>query len=98
MLPKHLHRYFWDSDVKKIDTQENKRYIVGRILECGDIEAIRWLLQNFDQKFIKKELTHSRGLTARSANFWRLFFNVPQNKILCLNKSFQKWRKMHWPY
>lgn len=98
MLPKYLHKYFWDTDVKKISTRENKRYIIERLLEWGDIKSIRWLLQNFDQKFIKEELTRSRGLTARSANFWRLFFNVPQNKILCLSKSFQKRRKMHWPY
>lgn len=85
-------------DFKTLDFQKDADYIIRRILEYGDINAVKWLLKVFDKKLIKEIILKSRGFSSRTANFWRLFFKLDKNKILCLKKSYQKTQKTHWPY
>ncbi|MCX6789596.1 MAG: hypothetical protein NTZ42_03235 [Candidatus Gribaldobacteria bacterium] len=98
MLPKQFEKYFWDTDFKKVDKEKNKDYIVVKFLEYGDITALKWLFANFSQKYIKQIFSQRRGFSLRVANFWRLFFNLPENKVVCLNKFYQKQQKVLWPY
>jgi hypothetical protein len=90
---KHL---FWD--VEDVDPKKYPKFVIERILEYGDEQDVRWMLKNFNRSQIKRVLSGRRGLSSRSANYWSLVFNVPKNKILCLNRSYQKMRKSHWPY
>ena len=46
----------------------------------------------------KKVLSKRRGFSDRSANYWSLILNIPKNKILCLNRFYQKMQKSHWPH
>ena len=89
---------FWDVDPKTIDKKKNAQYIIQRILEMGKPEEVKWLLENYDKRTIKKTLMERRGFSNRTINFWALFFNIPKNKILCLSKPYQKMRKALWPY
>lgn len=93
-----LKKYFWETDTDKLNLKKDVQYIVSRILECGDINALRWLLKTFDKELIKKTILESRGLSSRTANFWRLYFKLNKDKILCLKRSYQKTRESHWPY
>lgn len=98
MLPKFLEKYFWDTDFKKVDKEKDKAYIITKVLEYGDIPALKWLFVNFPQRQIKETFAKTRYFTKRVANFWRIFFNLPKNKVLCMNKSFLGKRKELWPY
>jgi len=98
MLPKHLHKYFWDTDAEKVDVKKDGQYIIAKLLEYGDIPDIKWMFQNFDKELIKKVFMERRGFSPRVANFWRLYFDIPENKIVCLKKQFQKKQKILWPY
>ena len=98
MLPKYLHKYFWDTNPNNVDAKKDSQDIIYRILNEGDILAIKWMFRNFDIDSIKESLTKRRGFTTRSLNFWRLFFDISKDKILCLNKSYKKGQKILWPY
>lgn len=98
MIPAYLHKYFWEVDIKKIDKNKSKDYIIARILEYGDIKALRWLLQNYQARSIKNVLMKSRQFSEKTANFWAQYFDLDKNKVLCLNKSFLKRRRTHWIY
>lgn len=87
---------FWD--VADVDPKKYPKFVIERILEYGNEKDFKWMLKNFSRSQIKEVLSKKRGLSRRSANYWSLVFNVPKNKILCLNKSYQKMRKSHWPY
>lgn len=93
-----LKKYFWEVDLSKLDYKEDAEYIIGRILEYGDISTVRQLLKIYDKDLIKKTLIHCRKFSPRSANFWRLFFGLNQDRILCLKKSYQNMQSTHWPY
>lgn len=98
MIKLALKKYFWETEAKKLDFKKDAQYIISRILEHGDIDALRWLLKTFDRKLIKRVILEYRGFSPQTANFWRLFFKLDKNKILCLRRSYQKTQKTHWPY
>lgn len=98
MNPQFLKKYFWETDMEKIDIQKDAPYIIGRILEYGDIKDLKWALRIFNDSLIRKTILKNRGFSPKTANFWRLFFNLDKNKILCLKKSYQKTQRSHWPY
>lgn len=98
MLPKNLKKYFWDVDFKKLDFKMNPEFIIARILEYGDIAAAKWLFKNFTAEEIKKNIRKSREVSLKSANFWKLFFNLKNSEIACLNKHYQETQKTHWLY
>ena len=76
---KHIQPFFWDADLSKIDIEENKQYIIERILELGDQEAVRWIFSIFSLKEIKKTLEGSRRISQKSKNFWFIFLEDHPN-------------------
>ena len=97
-LPSFAKKYFWEIDVDELDLQKNPEYIIGRILEYGDIEAVRWMFQTFDRKLITKLFSNKKSFSRITANFWKIFFDLSEKDISCLRKPYQKNQKTHWPY
>lgn len=88
-------RIFWDIDPKSLDKQENKQFIIERILEFGDVPDIKWLENNFNKEEISKVLQISKTISVRTASFFKLFYHITE-PILCLQNSYQKTQKLHW--
>lgn len=97
-LPKFLKKYFWDVDFEEINFNDHKVYVLKRILEYGDEEAIRWMWKNFKIAEIKKTLCNFRGYSQKSANFWACILGVKKEKVKCLSRSFREIQKQFWPY
>jgi len=72
MLSKHLHKYFWDVESRKLDIKKYKFYIIERLLEMGDDEAVKWLNKNFQKSDFNEVLQKSRRISDRSRNYWNL--------------------------
>jgi len=72
MRLKPIKKYFWEIDLEKLDVQQYKQYIIERILDIGDEQAIVWLQETFSKEDIKEVLRRSRRLSSRSLNYWRL--------------------------
>lgn len=93
-LPKFLNQYFWDVD--DLEIKSHSLFIIERLLEYGDKKAVLWMMNNFEKSQIRESLRKRKSISAKSANYWASIFGVPRNKILCLNKSYQKRQKTHW--
>ncbi len=65
---------FWDAE--KINPGKNKRFIIERILELGDVDDFRWAVSFYTKEDIKNALLKSRKLSKKSANFWKAYFNI----------------------
>lgn len=63
---------FWDTDSSRLDLQQNKEYIIERVLELGDENAVSWLVSCYHRSEIKKVLAASRRISRKSANYWSL--------------------------
>lgn len=97
-LPKFLKKYFWDVDFKKIDLGKDRIYILKRILEYGNEDAVKWMWRNFKKSEIKFALCNFRGYSLKSANFWAFILGIKREEVKCLNRSFREIQKQFWPY
>lgn len=97
-LPEFLKKYFWEVDFNRLDFKKRIEYVTLKLLEYGDVDALRWLFRNIPKKKIKEVIKKRRGLSLRSLYFWSSFLGINRGKILCLRKSYQKRQKSPWPY
>ncbi len=81
-LPEGIHALFWDADPRRTHLRRNRRYVIERILELGDLEAVRWMERAYAGREILQVLRTSRSLDERSLGFWLLWFggdHVPEH-------------------
>lgn len=92
-IPKNLARYFWEVDYRTINPKKYWFYIIERILEYGDIKALRWLFRFYPLKNIKHTVMNARVLSPRSINFWVNYFNLDKRRVNCWKKDYRRiWR------
>ncbi len=96
--PVFLKKYFWDIDFDKIDLKNRKIYVLKRLLEYGDEDAVDWMWKNFKKRDIKDALSNFRGYSLKTANFWALVLDIPRKDVLCLKKHSSKEPRTFWPY
>ena len=87
-LPPFLNRYFWDTDPTRLDSRRHRRYIIERLLDIGDLDALRWLFRTYGEAEIKAVVRQSRALSRPAAFFWAHFFDLnPQELSLYFPRS-----------
>ncbi|MBS4032218.1 MAG: hypothetical protein KGZ63_12480 [Clostridiales bacterium] len=96
MLPDFLHRFFWDHPVKQIDEDTHSFFIIERLLELGNDEAIHWVLRHYTDSDIINVVKDSRSLSRKTANFWKNYFRLNKEEITCLQTSSQKIELHYW--
>lgn len=84
MLPEPLRPFFWDIDTVSFEPTAHPEYTIGRILELGDENAVRWLKQTFDRSQIEHVIRADRRLSRKSANFWALVYGIPAPEVAAL--------------
>lgn len=77
-LSKESSRYFWDVDWATLDTSKNQAFIIQRLMECGDLAEVRWLLKSYPRETLQNEMRRSRTLTPKSAALWSLLLDSPR--------------------
>ena len=97
-LPVSFSKYFWDVDVKALGFSKRPLFVIQRLLDKGDKESVSWVLRNFDKETIKKAFMTLRDFNPKVGYFWKLFLNIPESEVLCLQRPYQKMRRSHWPY
>jgi hypothetical protein len=80
-VPESLRLLFWDLDTQQLDPRAYPRYVIERVLEFGDREAVDWMKQLFAEEQIVQVLRGSRRLSRRSANYWSLVYGIPRLDI-----------------
>ena len=96
-LPEHLRPLFWDTDFDQLRVEGHERYVIARVLEYGDVPAVRWLMNRFSKEQIAETLRRTRRLSPKSAHFWASILDVPTGEIRCLNRSFRRRHREIWP-
>ena len=78
-LPQELKIYFWDVEFDEITIEKHSRMITERILNYGNLDAVRWLFSWAEKDYVRSILKKSRNLNAKSRNFWNLIL-TPNRK------------------
>lgn len=56
-VPKRLQSILWSTDVRLLDLERDKNYIIHQTLSYGRLGDIRWLFQTYPKDEIKKVFT-----------------------------------------
>jgi hypothetical protein len=87
-LPPIITKFLWDADLKLIDVQKNAPAIIERILEYGDLEALKALTKIYSEEQIITALKSSRRLSAKPATFFSLYYQVDPQEVRGLRQPF----------
>ena len=71
-MPEAFRKYFWDVDYEDLSLEKYPKFIVERILNYGDLDAIKWLQSVLDREFIRSVILNSRNLNPKTKNYWIL--------------------------
>jgi hypothetical protein len=75
-VPERFRTLFWDTNLKKIHIKRNARYIIERVLELGNLDALNWLQRVYSVQNILDVLSTRRGVSDKSRTFWNLWFGA----------------------
>ena len=89
-LPDSFKSYFWDVNFDSLNLKQNKSFILKRLLDRGDTQALTWLKGNYNIEEIGELLLSTRDISAKTANFWADFLQLDRSKVLCLQKPYTR--------
>ena len=90
ILPEFLRPYFWDVDFENLDIEQRRYFILERVLDKGNTQAIKWALTTFSKDEIREILLTSRDLSRKTANFWSEMLDVDKDKVPCIQKPYSR--------
>jgi hypothetical protein len=73
----------WDCDPDSLDPREHGSFLIRRILESGDWNAITWLRRQVGDTAILEWFVSKRGggLDPRRLRFWELILDLPKGAV-----------------
>lgn len=89
-IPDFLKEYFWDVDFDILDFKKSKVFILKRVIDRGDTNALNWIRQKYTNQEIKRLLLSTRDLSPKTANFWADYLKIDHKKVPCLQKPYSR--------
>ena len=80
-MPAEFKEYFWDTEFEKLDKTKNKRYIISRLYNYGDLKAIKWINDNYSKDDIEDVARNCRDLIPLVANYLRQQYNLKKEEM-----------------
>ena len=78
---------FWDVDLTKFDGQRNKRLIIERTFNMGNLKELKEIFNYYGIEIIKNEIIKSGYLDNKTLNFASTWLNIPLKKFRCYIKN-----------
>jgi len=87
---------FWDVDLRSLDPEKNKDFIIGRVLMRGDLNDLREIKKKYDLTTIISTAKKLRYLDRKTFNFISVIFKIPRGKFLCTKRSLANKQNKLW--
>lgn len=86
-LPTKFYSFFWDVDAKKINPATHPHYVINRLLDKGELEAVRWVVKTFSKDFIVDSLIQDSNISPITATFFANYFSISPDRFISLRKK-----------
>lgn len=83
-----LLRLFWDHDLKPRDFKIHTAWVVGRVLEYGDLEDVRALTSILGKREFLRQAAKVRFSSLRTKKFWLCMLEM--EGVTCTKKFFPR--------
>ena len=81
---------FWDIDLRNFDPEKNPQFVIGRVLDFGNLREWRAVKKLYGKKKIEKAARKHVFSDDRSSNFWGLILNIPAKDLRCTRNPLLK--------
>lgn len=98
VLPPSLYRFFWDVQAEKVNPSTHPQYVINRLLDKGDLGAVKWVLWNFSKKTVIDSLRHGPAVDPPTASFWSSYLRISRKDIATNNDYRRKSDLILWPF
>ena len=78
---------FWDQDYMKLDPDNNKNYIISRVISRGGSQDELELFRYYGWETIKEEVVKIKYLNSKIFNYVSKLFNIPPGNFRCFNNK-----------
>lgn len=78
VLPLELKRFFWDVAWERLSPTEHASFVIERLLEYGDLEAVRWVVHTYPPDKIAEVVKTSRRISPKTGAFWTLYLGLKE--------------------
>ncbi len=94
-LPDYLRVYFWDIEIDELDLHQHSHFIISRILNEGNDQALAWLFDLYDRETIKNTVKASRSLSLKTARCWQNYFDLKEKELCCTGLRLAKNERLY---
>lgn len=77
-IPESLRPFFWDVDFENLSLHNFSYFIISRLMEHGDEEALRFLMRAYSRRELGEALRTSRSISRRTRKFWALLLDMKE--------------------
>lgn len=89
-----LGRLFWDQELTARHLKEYPLWVVGRVLEYGDLEDVRMLIRVMGRETFLAQVCEARFESEKTRVFWQ---NILEREgMACTNESFRREAASFW--
>ena len=81
---------FWDVGSRKLDAEKNAQFIIGRVLDFGNLKEWEVIKNFYGLVKIRKVAQKHIFFDPRSANFWAMALGIPLKNLRCTKKLLLK--------
>ena len=74
---------FWDVDRGTIDENAHRRYVIERVLECGELSDLRKMVAHYTMPVVVAEAQQMRSLDPVTLAFAACLGNVKEETFRC---------------
>jgi len=78
---------FWDVDYKSLDEEENKQIIIERVLNYGNLEEFKSIVNYYGYDVIRQVVYKVGYLDPKTLEFVTSFLNIDKEDLPCYTRS-----------
>lgn len=77
---------FWDAN--EIDAGTHAAYVIGRVLDYGDMTDVHSLREIYPDEKIVETVRTRRNLLPKTGKYWAVKLKIPLEAVPCLRKYY----------
>lgn len=77
---------FWDTNSERLDCQKDADFIIGRVLDFGNLKEWKTIKDFYGLTKIREVAKKYIFYDPRSANFWAMVIGLPLKNLRCTKK------------
>ena len=88
MLPKQIRKeLFWDVDRITLDAEKNRRLIIDRVLQYGNLSELKYIFNLYGTGVITEEVKQIGYLDPKTLEFVSSYLDIKKEELKCFTKK-----------